>query len=183
MWLTVLSLSPSTLLATVVEGDQKAPFSIATTPRCRVEGYSFSWIAPLYLRYVPYIAECWARRYQVPFLKFWYDVTWDWTHVSRTIGEHSTHWANEPVFYSYGFDGFNSPNLQFVVSLFQVLEDWLEGFNHNSYHHYLHVLQLFQRCGKTQAFVQLFIFFHFHSLVWWQNRIHKTVTFLLVYSN
>ena len=29
------------------------------------------------------------------FLSLWYDVTWDWTHVSRTIGEHSTHLANE----------------------------------------------------------------------------------------
>ena len=35
-------------LATVVEGDQKAPFSIATTPRCRGGLYSFPWIAPLY---------------------------------------------------------------------------------------------------------------------------------------
>ena len=35
-------------LATVVEGDQKAPFSIATTPRCRGGRYSFPWIAPLY---------------------------------------------------------------------------------------------------------------------------------------
>ena len=34
-------------LATVVEGDQKAPFSIATTPRCKRERYSFPWIAPL----------------------------------------------------------------------------------------------------------------------------------------
>ena len=33
-------------LATVVEGDQKAPFSIATT-RCRGGRYSFPWI-PLY---------------------------------------------------------------------------------------------------------------------------------------
>ena len=56
-------------LATVVEGDQKAPFSIATTPRCRGGRYSFPWIAPLYPWYVPYIAECSARRYQVPFLK------------------------------------------------------------------------------------------------------------------
>ena len=39
-------------------GDQKAPFSIATTPRCRGECYSFPWIAPLYPWYVPYIAEC-----------------------------------------------------------------------------------------------------------------------------
>ena len=45
-------------LATVVEGDQKAPFSIATTPRCTGGRYSFPWIAPLYPRYVPYIAEC-----------------------------------------------------------------------------------------------------------------------------
>ncbi len=56
-------------LATVVEGDQKAPFSIATTPRCRGGHYSFIWIAPLYPWCVPYIAECEARRYQVPFLK------------------------------------------------------------------------------------------------------------------
>ena len=40
-------------LATVAEGDQKAPFSIATTPRCRGGRYSF----PLYPRYVPYHAE------------------------------------------------------------------------------------------------------------------------------
>ena len=43
---------------TVVEGDQKAPFSIATTPMCGGERYFFPWIAPLYPRYVPYIAEC-----------------------------------------------------------------------------------------------------------------------------
>ena len=36
-------------LATVVKGDQKAPFSIATTPRCRGGRYSFPWITPLYL--------------------------------------------------------------------------------------------------------------------------------------
>ena len=35
-------------LATVVEVDQKASFSIATTSRCREGRYSFSWIAPLY---------------------------------------------------------------------------------------------------------------------------------------
>ena len=35
-------------LATVVEGDPKALFSIATTPRCRGGCYSFPWIAPLY---------------------------------------------------------------------------------------------------------------------------------------
>ena len=28
------------------------------------------------------------------FLSFWYDSTWDWTQVSRVIGEHSNHYAN-----------------------------------------------------------------------------------------
>ena len=34
-------------LATLFEGDPKAPFSIATTPRCRGRRYSFPWIAQL----------------------------------------------------------------------------------------------------------------------------------------
>ena len=53
----------------VVEGDPKVPFSIATTPRCKGRCYFFPWIAELYPRYVHYNAECWARRYQVHFLK------------------------------------------------------------------------------------------------------------------
>ena len=40
-------------LATVVQATR-----IATTPRCRGGRYSFPSIAPLYPRYVPYIAEC-----------------------------------------------------------------------------------------------------------------------------
>ena len=43
---------------TVVEGESKAPFSIATTPWCRGGRYSFPWIPPLYPWYIPYIAEC-----------------------------------------------------------------------------------------------------------------------------
>ena len=35
-------------MATIVEGDPKAPFSIATTPSCKGRRYSFPWIAPLY---------------------------------------------------------------------------------------------------------------------------------------
>ena len=31
------------------------------------------------------------------FLSLWYDSTWDWTQVSRAIGEHSNHYANVPV--------------------------------------------------------------------------------------
>ena len=62
-------------LVTVVEGDQKAPFSIATTPRCRRGRYAFPRIAPLYPWRVPYIAEFEARRYQVPFF-FVFGMTW-----------------------------------------------------------------------------------------------------------
>ena len=36
------------MLVTVVEGDQKASLSIATTPRCKGGRYSFPWIASLY---------------------------------------------------------------------------------------------------------------------------------------
>ena len=63
-------------LATVVEGYQKAPFPIATTPKRRWGHNSFPLIAPLYPWYVPYIAERLARRYQVPFLKslVWLDL-------------------------------------------------------------------------------------------------------------
>ena len=45
-------------LVTVVEGNPKAPFSIATTPRYRRVRYSFPWIAPLYPWYVLCNAEC-----------------------------------------------------------------------------------------------------------------------------
>ena len=76
-------------MATLVEGDPKAPFSIATTPRCRGECYSISRIAPLYLWFSPYSAECLARQHQVLL-----DFTWDWTSGSWTIGEYLTHEAN-----------------------------------------------------------------------------------------
>ena len=45
-------------MATVVEGDQKDSFSLATTPKYREGRYSFPRIAPFYPRYEPYIAEC-----------------------------------------------------------------------------------------------------------------------------
>ena len=38
-------------------------------------------------------------------------MTWDWTQVSRTIGEHSAHLANEPVYYftqNYGGKGVHT---------------------------------------------------------------------------
>ena len=41
-------------LATLVEGNPKALFSIATTPKCRGGRYSISWINPLYPKNLPY---------------------------------------------------------------------------------------------------------------------------------
>ena len=78
-------------LATVVKGNTKAPFSIATTLRCRRGCYFFPWIAPLYSWYVPYNAECQARRYQVPFFEslVWRDLGLNL--VSQATDKHSTH--------------------------------------------------------------------------------------------
>ena len=42
------SVSTAYKLATLVDGDPKAPFSIATTPRCRGGHYSIALIAPPY---------------------------------------------------------------------------------------------------------------------------------------
>ena len=68
-------------LATSIEGDSKTPFSIVATPGL------------LHVTLDPYLIM--LRRHQVPFFfGLWYDSTWDWTLVARTIGEHSTHLDN-----------------------------------------------------------------------------------------
>ena len=76
-------------LATIVEGNPKAPFSIATTPMCRGGRYSFPGL--LYFTLDPYLIMLSAKQGGIKyhFLSLWYDSTWDWTQVSRAIGEHS----------------------------------------------------------------------------------------------
>ena len=76
-------------LATIVEGNPKAPFSIATTPMCRGGRYSFSGL--LYFTLDPYLIMLSAKQGGIKyhFLSLWYDSTWDWTQVSQAIGEHS----------------------------------------------------------------------------------------------
>ena len=76
-------------LATIVEGDPKAPFSIATTPMCRGGRYSFPGL--LYFTLDPYLIMLSVKQGGIKyhFLSLWYDSTWDWTQVSRAIGEHS----------------------------------------------------------------------------------------------
>ena len=62
--------------ATLFEDDPKAPFSIATPPRCREGRYSFPWIAPLPL--IPTLYCCVKQRgLEYHFLSIWYDSTWD----------------------------------------------------------------------------------------------------------
>ena len=72
-------------LATIVEGNPKAPFSIATTPMCRGGRYSFPGL--LYFTLDPYLIMLSAKQGGIKyhFLSLWYDSTWDWTQVSRAI--------------------------------------------------------------------------------------------------
>ena len=57
---------------TVVEGDPKAPFLIATGLRCREGSYSFPWIAPLTLD--PYFIILSEKQTSITiFLCLWYD--------------------------------------------------------------------------------------------------------------
>ena len=79
------------MMETLVEGDANAPFSIATTPRCRGGCYSFPWIAPLYID--PYLIMLNVKQGKIRyhFLSLWYDSTWEWTQVSRATGEHFNH--------------------------------------------------------------------------------------------
>ena len=74
--------------ATIVEGNPKAPFSIATTPRCRGGRYSFPGL--LYFTLDSYLIMLSVKQGGIKyhFLSLWYDSTWDWTQVSRAIGEH-----------------------------------------------------------------------------------------------
>ena len=75
-------------LATVVEGNPKALFLLAITPRWRGGCNSFLWIAPLYPWYPYNAVKQGGIKYH--FLNFWYDSTWDWTLVSWAFGKHSS---------------------------------------------------------------------------------------------
>ena len=62
---------------TVVEGDPKVPFSIATTPRCKEGCYYFPWIAPLTfdLHLINLNVKQGGIKYY--FLNLWYNSIWD----------------------------------------------------------------------------------------------------------
>ena len=64
-------------MATIVEGNPKAPFSIATTPRCRGRRYSFPELP--YFTLDPYLIMLSVKQggMKYHFLSLWYDSTWD----------------------------------------------------------------------------------------------------------
>ena len=64
-------------LVTIVEGNPKAPFSKATTPRCRGGRYSFPEL--LYFTLDPYLIMLSVKQGGIKyhFLSLWYDSTWD----------------------------------------------------------------------------------------------------------
>ena len=75
-------------LATVVESDQ-----IATTPKCvRVWGATtFLGLLHFTLDTHLILPSIKQEGIKYHFKSLWYDATWDWTQVSRIIGEHSTY--------------------------------------------------------------------------------------------
>ena len=86
---------------TVVKGELKALFSSATTPRCTRGYYSFPLITPLTLDLNLIMVSFKQGGIKYHSFSLWYDSSWDWTPVSRTIGKRSKYHANEPVIYIY----------------------------------------------------------------------------------
>ena len=78
---------------TLVNGDLKAPFSIATTPMCMGGCYFFHWVASLILDL--YLIMLSVKQEGIStFFFLIYNLTCDWTLVFWTIGKHSNHYAN-----------------------------------------------------------------------------------------
>ena len=81
-------------LATVVEGDSKAPFSIATTPRSRGGATPFPGLLHFTLDMYLIMMSVKQGSIKFHFLSLWYDLICDWTQISWAIGKHSNHYAN-----------------------------------------------------------------------------------------
>ena len=83
----------------IVEDSLKASFSVAITPRCWGEHYSFPWTAPLTLDLYLIMLSVEQVGIKYHFLSLGYDLTRDWTLISRSISEHFNHYAKEPYIY------------------------------------------------------------------------------------
>ena len=77
-------------LVTAVEVNPKAPFQQLQHKGVWKGGTAFPRL--LHSTLDPYLIMEGGIKYHL--LSLWYDSTWDWTPVFRTIGEHSTHLAN-----------------------------------------------------------------------------------------
>ena len=79
------AISKFSELATVIEGDPKAPFSVATTPRCKGGRYSFSSMAPLIVD--PYLIMLSVKEEitKYDFLCVWYNTTWTESQFSGSL--------------------------------------------------------------------------------------------------
>ena len=94
----------------------KAPFSIATTPRCKGGCYFFPWIAPLTLHLFLIMLSVKQGHIKHHFLSLWYDSMWDWILVSWTIGKHSNHFANLQCFsIKLNYKSINSSQLFYSI--------------------------------------------------------------------
>ena len=78
-------------LVTGVEGDLKAPFSIATTSRCREGTTPFPGLLHFTLDTYLILLSVKQEVINYHFKSLWYDATKDRTQVFRAIGEQSTH--------------------------------------------------------------------------------------------
>ena len=78
-------------LAILVKADLKALFSIATTPGVGEDATQFPGLFHFTLDMCLIMLSVKKGGIKYHFLSLWYDSTWDWTPVSQTIGEHSTH--------------------------------------------------------------------------------------------
>ena len=90
-------------LATLLKGDPKAAFSIASRRRCKGGGAT-PFPGLLHFTLDPYLIMLSVKQVGIKyyFLSLWYDSIWDWTLVSRTIGEYSIHQANEMCVWVFG---------------------------------------------------------------------------------
>ena len=99
---------------TIVEGDPRVPFPIATTQGV-VEGAT-PFPGLLHFTLDPYLIMLSVKQGDIKyhFFSLWYDSTWDWTQVSRAIGEHSNRLANVRylVFSNSGNDKKNCTEVQ-----------------------------------------------------------------------
>ena len=92
--LSCFSFKSKVKLATLIKGDLKAPFSIATTPTCKGGRYSFPWIVQLTLDHYLILLSVKLGGIKYHILSLWSDSTCThWTQVAWAIGKHSWNYA------------------------------------------------------------------------------------------